>query len=71
METVRQRQEQGRDPVVSQLQSMVDSFRRREEARDPVYNQVTAASEVLQGCNQQLQTLSRTIETKLDSAMIK
>ena len=69
MEQVRHTHEDARDPIVHQLQAMVDVFKRHEEARDPVYKQLSQTMESLQSSAGVMQTSHSHIETVIKQSV--
>ena len=65
MELVRRRQEEARDPIVHQLQALLDSSQRKEEAREPLYQKLGGLGEMMQAATQHQQQGNTQMETKI------
>ena len=70
METVRKNHEDARDPVVGQLRSMVDAFKRREEANEPTYRQINTLIPTLQTSVAQIQTSQQELEQHIKQSLV-
>lgn len=65
LEQSRHKYEESKDPVVQQLQSMVDAFRTREQANEPMYEQLNSLGSSLQANLEQ----NKSMQSYMDGAM--
>ena len=69
MEAIRKKHEESRDPIVGQLRSMVDAFKRRDEAYEPMYRQMNTLVPTIQTSIAQMQSSQQELEKNIKQSL--
>ena len=69
MEAIRKKHEGSRDPIVGQLRSMVDAFKRRDEAYEPMYRQMNTLVPTIQTSIAQMQSSQQELEKNIKQSL--